>query len=245
MRKPIIGILSRVQLDREKSIIGVEEKAYIETDYIKAITLSGGVPIILPVVLDYDLISTQIKVIDGLLVPGGTDLDSLIYGEEPIKNQGIIFDDIDNFDINAIRIANNLHKPILGICKGLQALNVAFGGTLYQDLSQIEDCYIKHSQQARKHFASHTIKIKKGTKLYEILGENVKTNSYHHQAVKKVAPGFIATSSSLDGVIESIESTNSSFILGVQWHPEMMVDVHSNMLDIFKKFIQESINNSK
>lgn len=240
MNKPIVGILSRIQTEKEDLILGIEEKFYIETDYIKAIILAGGIPIIIPVTLDDNVLTTQIKLTNGLLVPGGTDINSLIYGEEPIEKQGIIFDDIDNFDIKSVKIATSLNKPILGICKGMQVLNVAFGGTLYQDLSQIEECCIKHIQRAKKYFASHTVKIKQDTKLQRILGEKVQTNSYHHQAIKGIAEDFSVSATSLDGVVEAIESTGPNFILGIQWHPEMMIDCHPNMLDIFKKFIEST-----
>jgi putative glutamine amidotransferase len=238
MKKPVIGMLGRIYFDGRESILNYE-KTYVPTDYADSVVMAGGIPIIFPIVQDKALIRSQLELVDGLLVPGGVDISPLIYGEEPIARQGVIFEEIDEFDIEAIKAAHDMKKPILGICRGLQSINVAFGGTLYQDLSAIEGCYIKHRQEARKEFGSHTVQLKKDTKLYEILGERITANSYHHQVIKDLAPGFEATAHALDGIIEGIEMKGSNFIIAVQWHPEMMAKTRPDMLGIFKRFIDE------
>jgi putative glutamine amidotransferase len=242
MKQPIIGILARLDSDTDDYVLGYE-KAYVSTDDIEVIRLAGGIPIILPVVNDYMIIQSYINLIDGLLVPGGGDINPLLFNEEPIKQQGFVIKEIDEFDIKAIKFAFKKRIPILGICRGMQIMNVAFGGTIYQDLSQIKDSYINHFQKARKDFENHTVLIEPNTKLYSIFCGNIITNSFHHQAVRQVAPNFKVCGISKDGVIEAIEATDNSFMLGVQWHPEMMYKTNSKMLNLLKIFIQEASKN--
>lgn len=245
MDKPIIGILGRIEIAKEDKVIGFE-KSYVSKEDVEAIEISGGIPIILPVLLKEDNLYQQIKMINGLLVPGGGDINPLIFGEEPIEKQGFVFEEIDNFDIKAIHIADKLDIPILGICRGMQIINVAFGGTLYQDLSDIKGCYVKHDQEARRDFSNHTITIKTGTILYTLIGNNTVTNSYHHQAIKDVAHDFTVCAMAKDGVIEAIEKEDTShFVMGVQWHPEMMINSHNEMFKIFRFFIEEALVHKK
>lgn len=237
MDKAVIGILSRVQVDRNDFYWDIE-KTYVVSDYIQAVQAAGGIPIIIPLTLDDEILRAQIGMVDGIIVPGGIDINSLLYDEEPIKDQGFISEETDEFDIKSIKIAREMSKPILGICRGIQSINVAFDGSLYQDLSQIKTRYILHNQKAKRSFASHTINIHDDSILHDILGSKAIVNSFHHQSVKHVAPGFKITAYSEDGVVEAIES-NEGFILGVQWHPESMITKYENMLKIFERFIEE------
>ncbi|NLU43440.1 MAG: gamma-glutamyl-gamma-aminobutyrate hydrolase family protein, partial [Acholeplasmataceae bacterium] len=146
----------------------------------------------------------------------------------------------DLFDCMLIKIAMEMKKPILGICRGHQIINVVNGGNLYQDLSFIEGCYVKHNQGALSNVPTHTVKVEKDTKLNAILGDEVLTNSFHHLAVKDVAPGFKASAVAKDGVIEAIEKEGEHFVMGIQWHPEMLAKENEKMLGIFKKLVEES-----
>lgn len=238
MTKPLIGILSRIFTEYDKDINCVE-RCFVSMDYIRAIENCGGSPIIIPLLKDEESLKKLLKDIDGLLVPGGIDVNPLRYSEEPFEKIGFISDDIDDFDIKAIRWTYELRKPILGICRGLQVINVAFGGTLYQDLSLKSGYRINHWQKAKKDTPTHSIDIKTGTRMFNLLGSRAIVNSYHHQAVKDLAEGFIASSLSMDGIIESIEKINDGYVLAVQWHPEMMFDSHENMRKIFIDFIEE------
>lgn len=237
MTKPIIGIVGNILINNGPSFSGYE-RAYVNNDYVKAVIKAGGVPIILPIVDDEDFIIEQIKTVDGILITGGGDINPLDYGEEPCEKLGYVLPERDKFDFLVIKIASKLNKPILGICKGLQALNVALGGTLYQDLSYIDGCYIKHMQDTRSNAISHTVRIVKNTKLHKIFGDKVITNSFHHQAVKDLAPDFKISALSKDGVVEGIEKQGEDFIVGVQWHPEMLAaNGNLDMLKLFKTFI--------
>ena len=239
MTKPVIGILGNLLIMEGGLFPGIE-RAYVNNDYVEAVEKAGGVPVIMPVVSNEEVIENQIKNIDGMILSGGYDVSPQCYGEEPQQKLEFIFPQIDQYHLKAIEYCKKYKKPLLGICRGMQILNVAYGGTLYQDLSYIEGCSIKHMQRAKRNAPSHTVEISEGSHLYEIMGSKVITNSFHHQCIKNIAPGFKVTAVAKDGIIEAIESEEEDFILGVQWHPEAMIKDSVFMLDIFKKLIQES-----
>lgn len=237
MNRPLVGIIGNLLIDQGGMFPGYE-RAYVNNDYVQTVAMAGGIPFILPLISDYESIKRQIESMDALIISGGYDVNPLIYGEEPIQQQGFLCPERDEYDIKVIKIALELKKPILGICRGLQILNAALGGTLYQDTSIIEESYIKHHQDSRPDVPSHTVNVIKGTKLYEILGESAFTNSFHHQAIKELAPGFKISAKAKDGVIEAIEKEDG-FTIGVQWHPEMMAKKDSKMLNLFKELLKQ------
>jgi len=214
-KKPIIGI---------SSTWGGGTSTSVPLTYVNSVIRAGGVPLVIPVTSDAELLSRVLETIDGLIMTGGEDIDPLKwFGEEPIPAQGEIVPERDEFDIKLIRMAVEKNIPLLGICRGHQLLNVAFGGTLYQDIpSQVKtDNKIKHSQRAPRYYGTHTITIDKGSLLNKQIGvEKVAVNTFHHQAVKDVAPGFKITARAADGVVEAIEKIGSDRIFGVQFHPE-------------------------
>lgn len=243
MGKPIIGIVGNILIEQGGMFPGYE-RSYANSDYVVSTVKAGGVPLIFPIVNEDEIIKKQVETVDGIIITGGYDVDPLLYKEEPTNKQGFTLRERDYFDIAVVNYAIQLRKPILGICRGIQILNVAFGGTLYQDISDIEGAYIKHNQSSKPDFPGHSVKIEKGTKLFDILGEKVITNSFHHQAVKDVAKGFIVTAVAADGVIEGIEKEDEEFVVGVQWHPEMMAArENTEMLKIFQKLVYYSKNN--
>lgn len=243
MKKPIIGINSNrlIKTETPYSHSVVES---ISNDYVESVIRAGGVPIILPILSDEESIRRQIETLDGIILSGGVDINPLLYNEEPSPKLGFIFPEKDKFDLLIAKIAYELNKPIFAICRGHQILNVAFGGTLYQDLSEIEGCYIKHQQQTKDGAATHTLDIIKNSILHDVLGDSIISNTFHHQAIKDLAPGFKVTAYSKDNVIEAIESLNKTFVIGVQFHPEILTAYDDkNMLRLFKSFIKASSNN--
>lgn len=236
--KPVIGILANIETIESAPFLGLE-KASLQQNYIDSIITAGAVPIVLPVVQDLSLIEAQINLIDGLLLSGGGDIQPLLYGEEPHPDLGSIQPARDRAEMEALSIAYRQEKPILGICRGLQLINVAFGGTLYQDLNQhVTDVRIKHAQQTPIHVPFHSIEIEPSTHLYQIFRQKqIGVNSFHHQAIKRLASGFIVSARSKDGIIEGIEKADYPFLMGVQWHPERMINHDVNMLNLFKAFI--------
>lgn len=238
-KRPIVGITGSLIIDEGGMFPGYE-RAYVNNDYIQSVMMAGGVPFIIPMAQDENIIKSQLECIDALIISGGHDIDPLLYGEEPSQKLGAILPKRDVFDMAVVKFAMELNIPTLGICRGEQMLNVANGGTLYQDLSFIDGCYIKHNQGALPSTATHTTKVVEGTKLHDILGDTVMTNSFHHLAVKDVAPGFKIAALAKDGVVEAIEKEGEQLVIGIQWHPEMMAKDHPVMLKIFKKLIEEA-----
>ena len=215
-------------------------RAYVNNDYVQAVVTAGGIPFILPVNADKQAVRTQVESMDGLVISGGFDVNPLEYGEEPDEKQGFLCPERDKFDLTVIEAATELHKPILGVCRGIQILNVAFGDTLYQDISLDEGKkHVKHVQSSRPDVAGHMVNVVKGTKLCDILGESALTNSFHHQAVKDVAKGFRVAARAKDGIVEAIEKEDG-FVIGVQFHPEMLFRKDPKMLCLFETLVKNS-----
>ena len=239
IRKPLIGILPNIEMIEKEPFQG-HERSSLNQNYILSIIKAGGIPVLLPVIEDKFIIKSQMDLIDGLMLTGGADVDPLLYGEEPHPDLGYINQKRDRFESDAVLIAYKQMKPILGICRGIQIINVAFGGTLYQDLSLFDSKNkVKHSQNAEMHTATHTVDLIPSTSLYEMFGKlKIETNTFHHQAVKDLAPGFIINAKAKDGVVEGIEKLDYPFLVGVQWHPERMTDHDHSMLELFKEFVK-------
>ncbi|MBA3723003.1 MAG: gamma-glutamyl-gamma-aminobutyrate hydrolase family protein [Parachlamydiaceae bacterium] len=240
-KKPIIGILANIEIIDKDPFFG-QERSSLNQNYIKAVIMAGGTPIMLPVVQDKTLIQSQMDLIDGLLLTGGYDVHPNLYGEEPHTDIGYVRLDRDHYEIEALKIAHEQHKPIFGICRGLQLMNVAFGGSLYQDLRHSNSpVRIQHSQQAPMHVAWHCVDVLPSTQLFKIVGqETLGTNSFHHQSINKLAPGFIVNAKAKDGIIEGIEKKDHPFFMAVQWHPERMLDHDVNMLKLFQIFVSKA-----
>ena len=206
-----------------------------------AIYQAGMLPIIFPLTEPKDA-PTYIKQVDALILAGGADIDPLLYQEEPRPKIGVIEPLRDKFEIALIHEAIKQNKPILGICRGLQILNVAHGGSLYQDLSYYPDTKINHQQTSPWEYPTHTIEIAEGSILEETLSKKSIVNSYHHQAVKQLADAFKPIAWSPDGLVEAFESKQSNpYILALQWHPELLINQHPESLLIFKKFRKKVI----
>ncbi|HUW69622.1 MAG TPA: gamma-glutamyl-gamma-aminobutyrate hydrolase family protein [bacterium] len=234
---PVIGILANLLIVDDVPFPGME-RASVTYDYVSAVEAAGGIPVLIPVVGGAGTIRRQIALVDGVLATGGYDPDPLLWGEQPNRRIEFVFPEVDQHQIAAVRIATELGKPLLGICRGLQIINVAFGGTLYQDLSLIPDSYIQHYQKSPKYAHGHTVTLVKDSALARTFDtEVIATNSFHHLAIKDIAPGFTVSAYAPDGVIEGIERTAGSSVLAVQWHPEMMYTKHPEMLAIFSRFI--------
>lgn len=237
---PIIGISSSL-LTIESGALRGRERAFVGQDYVHAISRAGGIPIILPTVKDEVSIARQVNLIDGLVLSGGYDVHPHFYGEEPHRLLEASYPDRDHYEIQLTLLAHQYKKPILGICRGIQLINVAFGGTIYQDISLHGQNILQHHQAVRVDHEFHTVNVEKGSKLSQILNcKFIKTNSLHHQAVRLLAPGFCVNATTQDGIIEGIEKVDGSFILGVQWHPELMFEKDPMMLKLFEALLNAS-----
>ncbi|MBL5766963.1 gamma-glutamyl-gamma-aminobutyrate hydrolase family protein [Heyndrickxia sporothermodurans] len=232
--KPLIGITANVDFDWKHTL---------GNDYLQAVIQAGGIPIILPAGVIGDAAHLA-KKLDGLVLSGGGDIDPTLFGDEPHQKLGSISPGRDHYEIELIQHMLKLDKPILAICRGIQILNIAVEGDMYQDIySQIDSPVIQHTQNAVRYHLSHYVQVEKNSLLAEIAGQvQFKVNSFHHQAVRKVVQPFEVVARSSDGVIEAIESKLHKFVVGVQWHPEPLA-VHGDPISqrIFQRFIQFSI----
>ena len=215
------------------------ERAYLNQDYIKSVEKAGGVPLILPITDNVDIIKALAESIDGLLLTGGEDINPLLFGEEPDPMLGEICEARDRFELLLFGEVYRLKKPIFGICRGLQLMTIALGGTLWQEVSRKPGDLIKHSQETDRKISTHHVNILPSSQLEPILGLKARVNSYHHQAAKSVGTTGKITATASDGIIEAIDwSTPHHYCQAVQWHPEAMIDTHPEMLNLFKDFIQ-------
>ena len=210
--RPVIGITGNY----------TDSTCTLAEGYYRSVIEAGGMPVIIPPYEDETLLIEQLEHIDGLLLSGGGDINPLLLGEQPIPQLHSITPMRDKQELLLARLAYDRQIPMLGICKGIQVIATALGGTLYQDIyCQKEGVTVKHSQDLDRTEASHTIDIATNTLLYNIFNkETIAVNSFHHQAVRDVPQGFKASALSSDGIIEAIESTEHKSIIGVQWHPE-------------------------
>lgn len=224
---PIIGITATLKED----VDAVAERPlgrFVRTDldYVEGVSGAGGVPVILPPGGDEQAAEAVLGGLDGLLLSGGSDLDPRFYGEEPVPELGPTIPERDAFEMALVGMALGCGIPIFGICRGMQVLNVALGGTLYQDLpSQWEGDVLKHRQDTPKWQPTHEVEVTDGSYIAGVMDRGmVKVNSYHHQALRDLADGLVVTGRSSDGVIEAVEASELSkrWLLGVQWHAEAM-----------------------
>lgn len=213
----------------------------IAETYIQSVLKAGGAPVLIPVMTDIGALTAVVSELDGLLMSGGGDLNPLFIGEEPIPqlDEGDSFR--DEYDLMLVRLAMNRQIPLLGICRGHQLVNLAFGGTLFQDIyAQREGRQLKHSQKFPREYPSHTVFLKEGSHfLRDIFGDagTLVVNSFHHQAVNEVAPEFVAAANAADGVNEAIGHAEKQ-LYGVQWHPEAMTsDSNGQMMKLFRYFV--------
>ena len=230
--KPIIGVTASL----------VSGKITIDQDVVTSVLMAGGIPYILPYTKDMNTLENILTNINALLLSGGVDIDPTLFGEEPIPGLGEIMPERDELEFALIKRALQSNLPILAICRGIQMLNVAAGGNMYQDIYSQKAEVLQHSQRAPRTHLSHFVQIKKNTLLRSILGSDYfKVNSFHHQAVKDPAPGFVISAISSDGVVEAIESQKHRFVLGVQWHPENLTAFDDISKRIFSSFIHSAL----
>ncbi|MFR9501251.1 MAG: membrane dipeptidase [Rikenellaceae bacterium] len=233
-QRPIIAISANI----------IDENSALHFAYSQAIVEAGGVPIIIPANCDAEAITSLLFTVDGLLLSGGADIDARYFGEENIPNLTDVSELRDYYEFMLLRRAIDCGVPILGICRGCQLLNVALGGSIYQDLpSMYQLPLLSHSVLTNKHLPTHDVEVVEGSMLHKIVGTSMLgVNSRHHQAIKDVAPSMRVVAHSTDGVIEAIEGYPTHKILAVQWHPENLATAGKSveMKRLFSFFIREA-----
>lgn len=218
--------------------IGAKEQAWqlIAEDYLQAVWKAGAIPVLLPVDENTDRALKMLDMVDGLLISGGNDVSPQMYGTR-VKNCGILNPERDTMEMKLLEKALSMDMPVLGVCRGVQLMNVCLGGTLHQDLPS--DGFPVHSIFSNvRNIPTHKVDVKEGTLLSDIIGGGETwVNSFHHQAVDKLGAGLEAAAISEDGVVEAIVMPDKKFVLAVQWHPEMMFDSEKQQ-KIFQRFVK-------
>lgn len=241
MNRPIIGISGSIIIDSSGAFPGYR-RSYVNEDYVVSVIKNGGVPFIIPVTDDLKVIETQIDQIDGLILSGGHDVTPQNYHEEPEQKIGGCWPERDIFDCALIKAAVDKKIPILGICRGAQIINVLYGGNLYQDLSYRKESTLRHDQASSPTQTTHYVTINPETHLAKILDQSeLMVNSFHHQIIKNIASNFTVAAKAKDGVVEAIEANDYPYLIGVQWHPEMLHSSNPEMNHkIFGSLIDEA-----
>lgn len=230
----------------ERPLIGIScgeanGRAKLNLQYVEAIRKGGGTPVLIPVMTDSVALRDLLCRLDGIVMSGGEDVAPRRYGETPHSKLEEVNELRDTYDFMVVAIARDLKLPMLGICRGEQLINVAFGGTLYQDIpSQRPDWNLSHRARVKGERAMHDVVFEANSQLAKMFGTTkLKTNSSHHQAVKDVAPGFRVVARAVDGASEGYESTEGLLVWGVQFHPEgMLANGDKDALNFFKAFVR-------
>jgi putative glutamine amidotransferase len=237
--QPLVGIPSA--RDRSTRYFGLS--IYIQNRmYVQGVTHAGGAPITIPLELEEDTLRTIYDSLDAVFLPGGEDIDPSRYHEDPHELLGAVDKERDRTEFLLASWAMAENKPILAICRGAQVMNVAAGGSLYQDITAQRPNSEKHDYfppQFERFRLSHEVEVDTGSRLHELMGPHGAVNSMHHQAVKDLAPTLRAVAWAPDGVVEAVEVAAHPFALGIQWHPEELAPRDDpGMIRVFRAFVE-------
>ena len=221
------------------------DRQFVTNPYIQSVRYAKGIPVILPLVRSDRLLDEYTGLCDGFLFCGGGDITPLLFGEEPQTGNGRTDITVDLFQIRLMKRILKSRKPVLAICRGMQILSVACGGTIWQDISLIPGQTLDHMQQsASRSEVSHRIRTERSSLLREYIGSCLFVNSFHHQAVNSPGKNVAISARAQDGTIEAVEIKGHPFAIGVQWHPECMYRTSLEMRALFHEFIAHSLINS-
>ncbi len=218
-RSPLIGVSTSITVGASP------ERAYVNSTYLHAVQQAGAVPVPLPPQLSAASLQRLGAELDGLLLTGGGDMDPALWGEAPHPKLYDVAPSRDTLETSALHLALGRSLPVLAVCRGLQVLNVALGGTLYQDVATEPGTQLPHSQKEPRDQPTHKVKVASGSRLAETLGaDELEVNSMHHQAIHRLGRGLTAVAWAPDQLVEGAEWDDPArFVLGVQWHPEELV----------------------
>lgn len=230
--KPLIAVIGHTDLNRFGSTTTSTPLAYTSS-----IEKAGGIPVIIPFTKDHSTLPAMMDFVQGFLFPGGIDIDPGFYNETPLNKLGSMDKALDRFQLAILKLAMEREKPILAICRGIQLVNVALGGTLFQDIpSQFEFSTLKHTQDTLSFDTDHSVDIEPGSRLHDLFGSRIQINSRHHQSIKILGKGLEITARAPDGVVEAAQHRSLPMDL-VQWHPELMLQKNNDMLPLFQSFV--------
>lgn len=249
MPRPVIGIATQTL----EAVPGKLPHCYIMGQrYVRVVASAGAVPWLIPLLPDDPATLRSIyEHLDGLFLTGGVDVDPANYGEERHELCDRSDPARDRTEITLIRWALADKKPILGVCRGIQVINVARGGSLYQHVADQHPRAIKHdyfptATEYSRDYLAHPVSVEADSRLGRLLGESsLAVNSMHHQGIKRLAPGLRASAFAPDGLIEGVESANGTYLIGVQWHPEELAEAHAPMRRLFTDFVEKASPESR
>lgn len=231
MGKPVIGLVPLYDEDKASY--------WMLPGYMKSVEASGGVAVMLPLTAERPSLEALAHVCDGLLFTGGQDVSPGLYGEGALPECGEPCLERDAMETELLGIALDSGKPILGICRGLQFLNVHLGGTLYQDIPTQMRSDITHRQEKPYDKPSHSVRVVAGTPLHSLIdADEISVNSLHHQGIKEIAPPLAPMAQSPDGLVEAAYMPEVRFVMGVQWHPEFLYDKSEHSRRLFRAFVE-------
>lgn len=233
--KKVIGISGSILYETEENFNGYP-RSFVSEDYVKAIQHVDAIPIIIPIVENESFVKHYVSIVDGVVLSGGYDIDPSFYQEKQHPKLGTLLKRRDEFELLLLKEAILQNKPVLGICRGLQLINVFFKGSLYQDLPSQFESKIEHNQLKNPTKATHFIKVVENSFLSICGKSTLAVNSFHHQAIHQLGNDLIVAAKSEDGIIEAIQHKNLS-IYAVQFHPEMM---YEEFACLFKYFVEKS-----
>jgi putative glutamine amidotransferase len=243
--RPVVGIPTQTL----QSLGGISESIppswVMSQRYIVTLTNAGAIPWMIPLV-DEDTLRGVYEELDAVFLPGGADIDPHTYGKPPHPLCDKTDRERDRVEVSLAKWALDENKPVLGVCRGMQLINIAAGGTLYQDLATEKPNSIKHdyfpfgTQNFSRDYLAHEVTVSEGTRLAEVVGAgSVRVNSMHHQGIRELGSGLVATAEAPDGLIEALEGDNDdSFLVAVQWHPEALTDNDARTRKLFTDFIE-------
>lgn len=229
--KPIIGLVPLI--DEKK------ESFWMLPGYMNGITEAGGIPVMLPLTHDEGEIEELLDHMHGILLTGGHDVSPALYNEKPLKECAQTIEERDRMEMILLKKTLERDMPVLGICRGIQFLNVFTGGTLYQDLPTQRPTKTEHHQSPPYDIPVHEVTIKDDSKLFKLLGKrSIRVNSYHHQAIKDIGEDLKIMAISEDGLTEAVEMPDKRFVWAVQWHPEFAYKKDDVQRKIFEEFVK-------
>ena len=243
-KRPVIGIPTQTLQSLGGVSAEIPPSWVMSQRYIVTLTNAGAIPWLVPLI-DDDTLHGIFEHLDGVFLPGGADIDPVSYGQAPHPLCDKTDRDRDRVELALAKWAIEAHKPVLGVCRGMQLINLAAGGTLYQDLAEQKQGSIKHDyfpfggQNFRRDFLAHEVEVAAGSRLAKVFGEGaLRVNSMHHQGVRDVGKGLTVSATAADGLVEGLEASNGAYVVGVQWHPEALTDNEEASRRLFEDFVE-------